>query len=208
MPPQIAKLPVDKHGYPVPWFVAWIDGLPDFRVIGTGRIQRAVQEGRCWICGRPRNSRSLSAFVIGPMCSVNRVSAEPPSHVDCATYSALVCPFLSTPNMRRREANLPEDASEPAGVMLKRNPGVTLVWITRSWRIEHVGRGLLWFVGHPLDVLAFAEGRPATREEVTASIESGLPALREIAEAEGLDAVEALNRQVSQASELLAGYLS
>ena len=33
------------------------------------------------------------AFVIGPMCAVNRVIApEPPSHRDCGTFSARVLP--------------------------------------------------------------------------------------------------------------------
>ena len=31
MPSRIAALPVDERGYPVPWFVAWIDGKPEFR---------------------------------------------------------------------------------------------------------------------------------------------------------------------------------
>jgi len=31
-------LPIDPdRGYPVPWFVAWVNGKPDFRVIGVGK---------------------------------------------------------------------------------------------------------------------------------------------------------------------------
>jgi hypothetical protein len=31
MPESVGRLPVDHRGYPVPWFVAWIDGKPEFR---------------------------------------------------------------------------------------------------------------------------------------------------------------------------------
>jgi hypothetical protein len=42
MPGRIALLPTDKHHRPVPWFVAFIDGVPDFRVIRPGGIQIAL----------------------------------------------------------------------------------------------------------------------------------------------------------------------
>lgn len=71
MPPRIARLPVNDAGYPVPWFVAWIDGKPDFRVIGPAKLPKAVKEGRCWICGDKITGPTV-AFVIGPMCAVNR----------------------------------------------------------------------------------------------------------------------------------------
>ena len=176
-PPRIAKLPVNKAGYPTPWFVAWVDGVPDFRVVGPGKLDDAIEYQLCWLCGQHRGANA--AFVIGPMCSVNRISAEPPSHRDCAIYAATACPFLTTPGMRRRDNNLPEDASEPDGEMIRRNPGVALVWITRTWRTLHHYR--LFDVGEPTETLWYAEGRPATRAEVLASIESGLPILQDSA---------------------------
>ena len=101
MPSRIARLPTDR-GFPVPWFVAWIDGKPDFRVIAPGRVAEAVNKGKCWVCGG--TLFGTRAYVVGPMCAVNRTSAEPPSHRDCARYSAKACPFLSRPTMRRRDA--------------------------------------------------------------------------------------------------------
>jgi hypothetical protein len=32
IPTRMARLPLDKHHRPVPWFVAFIDGQPDHRV--------------------------------------------------------------------------------------------------------------------------------------------------------------------------------
>jgi hypothetical protein len=201
MPAAVAALPRDKHGRPVPWFVAWIDGAPDFRVIRPRGIADAYHLQLCWVCGERRDHRA--AFVIGPMCAVNRVSAEPPSHLECATFSALTCPFLTTPNMRRRDRGKPANTVDPAGVMLTRNPGAALVWLTRTWRRVAVPNGHLFDVGEPLDVWWFAQGRPATRGEVLASIESGLPVLQGTARAEGKQAVAALDRMHRRALRLV-----
>ena len=200
LPDRMKALDVDRRGYPVPWFVAWIDGEPDFRVIGPGKIEMAHSLERCWVCGQPRGR--FMAFVIGPMCSINRVSAEPPSHRDCAIYSAIHCPFLTVPKMHRRENRLPEATVNPAGEMIRRNPGVTMVWITRSYRVEAEGEGVLFRIGDPVEVLWYAEGRPATRHEVAESVRTGLPILGEMAEAEGPKAVAALESMRVSAERL------
>lgn len=178
IPQRMAGLPKDKHGRPVPWFVAFIDGSPDHRIIAPGKPQQAADDQLCWLCGKRLGS--YVTFVIGPMCAVNRISAEPPSHLECATYAAAVCPFLTTPRMIRRENGKPADIVDPAGIMIKRNPGVALVWTTRkwSWRWQPDGSGYLAHLGAPVDTQWFAEGREATRAEILASIDSGLELLR------------------------------
>ena len=206
MPGRIDRLPRDHVGRPVPWFVAWIDGKPDFRVIRPGGIQVALRDKMCWTCGIPFLRQEDRAFVIGPMCAVNRVSAEPASHLDCAVFAATHCPFLATPQMVRRERHMPREAKRPAGEMIRRNPGVALVWVTgyKSWSTFSDGNGgTLVNVGEPKRVLWFARGREATRAEVMASIDSGLPILSEMAEAEGPDAVAELERMHQRALELV-----
>ncbi len=205
-PGRIARLPHNKAGYPVPWFVGWIDGKPDFRVIRPRGIQVALRDKLCWTCGVPFLRQEDRAFVIGPMCAVNRVSAEPASHLDCAVFAATHCPFLGTPQMVRRERHMPEGAARPAGEMIRRNPGVALVWVTgyKSWGTFSDGNGgTLVNVGEPKRVLWFARGREATRAEVMASIDSGLPILRDMAEAEGADAVAELERMHERAVRLV-----
>lgn len=202
MPRRLALLPQDKAGHPVPWFVAWIGGKPDFRVIKPGAIREAMRCSLCWVCGHGFSGGEDRAFTIGPMCAVNLVSAEPPSHLECATWSARNCPFLATPNMVRRDRHMPEGAENPAGIMIRRNPGVALVWVTgyRSWKPRDLGgAALLFYIGEPKRALWFAEGREATRAEVLASIGSGLPLLREMAEEDGPDAVAELERMHSAA---------
>lgn len=181
LPATMKKLPVDKDGHPVPFFVALVNGEYDFRIMDFQKIRRCLLEELCWVCREPM-VEARGTFVIGPMCAVNRVSAEPPSHNKCAIYSATHCPFLITPRRKRRTKDLPEHDS-PGGIMIERNPGVTLVWTSRHWRPfrEPAGRGVLFDIGEPLAVHWYHEGRPATRPEVLYAIESGLPILRETA---------------------------
>jgi hypothetical protein len=210
-PGRIAQLPRDKHHRPVPWFVAWVNGAYDFRVIRAGAIREAQLLRLCWVCGVTFQRQEDRAFVIGPMCAVNRVSAEPPSHRDCAVYSATNCPFLATPGMVRRERHMPEGAANPAGTMIRRNPGVALVWVTgyRAWKpFQDDGGGTLFNIGEPKEALWFAHGRPARRAEVLASINSGLPILREMAEADGAEAVAELGRMHERALAHVPGAAS
>lgn len=186
LPSRLKLLPVDDRGYPVPWFVAWQNGKPEFRAMDGKKFVRAVRERRCWVCGQTLGR--YVAFVAGPMCGINRTSAEPPAHLECAEWSARNCPFLSRPHMVRREDELINNdtlAARGAGIPLARNPGVAMVWVTRSYRVfqDPAGKPLL-AMGSPEHVIWYAQGRLATRAEVLASVESGFPALYEVARQE------------------------
>jgi hypothetical protein len=197
LPDRIKALPVDERGYPVPWFVVWIDGRPEFRAADADKKPLAIRNSLCWVCGQSLGRHQT--FVLGPMCTVNRVSAEPPCHLDCAEFSARACPFLSKPQMVRRENNLPENTSCD-GEMIRRNPGVVALWTTRDYRLVSDGKGgTLFQVSDPSSVSWWACGRQATAEEVSASVESGLPLLRQMAQAEGEDAVRQLGRMLQAA---------
>jgi hypothetical protein len=207
LPPQIRKLPRDARGYPVPWFVAWKDGEPVFPAMDSFKLARAINDGLCWVCGQ--HLGRLSAFVVGPMCIVNRTSAEPPSHLICARWSARNCPFLTKPRMGRVPVEkYGGDRSAVAGIMLERNPGVTCVWIVKGrGRAERDGMGgVLMNIGEPHQTPEwYCEGRPATQTEVLESIETGLPFLVELAAAdedpEG--AARELQRRLGEAMELM-----
>lgn len=182
LPARIAALPIDERGYPVPWFVAWIDGAPDFRIIGPGKLSAAHSRKLCWICGQPLGRNF--AFVAGPMCGVNRVSAEPPNHADCATFAAIACPFLVRPMAKRREINM-ADTIRPDG-MIDRNPGVAMVWHARDYERFRAGDSVLIRMGHATSVDWYCQGRRATKAEIMASIESGMPLLAAQAEKQGI----------------------
>ncbi len=196
LPQHMRHLPIDHRGYPVPYFVAWVDGKPDHRIIDGNKLPLAIKTGRCWMCGQ-KQFGALRYFCIGPMCSITRAISEPPSHLDCLRYAVRACPFLTRPRAIRRGAHLPQHIHEPAGEGLRRNPGAVCIWGTQQWRPWHPpGGGILFELGDPEMTEWYAEGRPATRAEVDASIDSGLPLLRESAQQQGLDAVAELERRV------------
>jgi len=202
MPPRIAALDRDHHDRPIPWFVHRDDaGVPDFRVARRDALADAILQDRCWVCGGRRGR--YGSFVIGPMCAVNRISAEPPSHADCAVYSARACPFLSTPSMGRRETGLPEDRMAPAGTACLRNPGVALVWTSKTWEPFKVDTGVLFDIGDPDTTRWFAHGRYATRGEVVASLDSGMPLLLADVEGQGQRAVDYIMGQRERVTGLL-----
>src|SRR5262245_33040537 len=183
LPLRMTALPIDESGYPVPAFVENLpDGSRDFRFMSQKHWVRCVNQRMCWVCGMKLGA--YLAFVIGPMCAVNRNTSEPPCHKECAEWSARFCPFLSRPQLHRREDELTRaTAGNAAGCPILRNPGVALVWVTRNYKIwrddEHKP---LIRVDDPIEVSWWAQGRPATREEVEESIRTGYPILRKEAE--------------------------
>jgi len=182
LPSRMQKLPVDERGFPVPWFVDWIDGKPEFRAMSPEKWVRAIRFKLCWVCGDSLGR--YMTFVAGPMCGINRTSSEPPSHLECAHWSARNCPFLSNPEaIRRVDETLGADMSNCPGFALTRNPGVTMLWTCKDYSLFDDGRGKkLLHMGEPTKVEWYACGRAATREEVTKSIESGLPSLVSLAQ--------------------------
>jgi hypothetical protein len=206
MPDRIAALPVDpERGLPVPFFVAQVDGKPDFRIAEADKVARCRQEYLCWICGQ-KLGRYMT-FVIGPMCAVNRISAEPPMHRDCAEYSVKVCPFLLNPKQKRNPKPIggqsKAELAPMPGIGIERNPGVMLEWVTVSYALVPDGRGnFLFGIGKPTFIHWWAQGREATRAEVMASFESGIPLLRALAQEQGPDALAQLERQIISAVKL------
>lgn len=214
LPLQMKRLHVDKRGFPVPYFVQWLDngkpvrdgeGEPDFRIVNTVKLVQCMKRSLCWICGGPMGVNRV--FVIGPMCAVNRVTSEPPSHRSCAEYAARACPFLTKPRMRRNEKDMPPNHEPPGGVMIARNPGVTLLWVTRSYKPFQADNGVLFRIGPAEATEWYAEGRAATRAEILESIATGLPALEAACDEELPSERERarwlLKGQVAAAMELL-----
>lgn len=203
-PPEPMRHLGVSRGYPVPWFVPWINGEPEFRAAASPKRVQAVMQNLCWVCGTPLQPPPKEfrvvvgfaqpvTFVIGPMGAINRTTAEPPCHHECALYSIRNCPFLSKPQMVRRENDLPEHSAP--GVMIERNPSVSLLWSTRGYVIFGDGSGG-WLIRlrTPSQTEWFYRRQPATRAQVEESVRSGFPLLLKMAQEEGPEAVAELNR--------------
>jgi len=220
VPVRMSKMPRDRRGFTVPFFVSWLDangnlvdapnGTPDFRVIDTRRFAECVNFAKCWLCGEKLGR--YKAYVVGPMCAVNRTTSEPPCHRECAVYALQVCPFLAQPKMRRNEKNMPDGYIAPAGEGLKRNPGMGVLWLQDCFakrydveanRLQNINGGYLFQLQDPVEVQWWKDGRPATREEAEEALKHGAPAIREIAVAEGHGAIEAFDRMYDKARRYL-----
>lgn len=201
LPARLARRPVSERGFPVPWFVSFIGGKWDFVNLDPRKIVEAYRRKICWLCGEPLGQ--YFAFVIGPMCSINRVSSEPPSHRECAEYAVRACPFLARPNAKRNEAASMGKLETVPGIAIEHNPGANLIWITKSFKPINAGDGALFEIGEPLEVSWWAEGRTATRAEVDAAIAKGLPYLRKAAATEGPEGINELNQFIKRAEKLL-----
>lgn len=203
VPFRLASLPKSR-GFIVPWFVAWIDGAPEFRILDKGKMMYAIRSKVCWICGQQMAERHNPPFVVGPMCTVNRISAEPPSHVECARYAVQVCPFIARPHMKRRELE-PELEAEAKGhpAALPHNPTVAALFFARGYTVMRDRDGVLFQMGTPAGVEWYKLGAPATRKEVEEAFEIGLPLLREAAKEEGFAAQKDLERRIVTARDYL-----
>lgn len=202
MPSRIAKLPVSEKGFPIPWFAATIDGKRDFRVVDPIQMRDAIRHKKCWVCGEQLGQHM--SFVIGPMCGVTRVISDPPSHLECATFSAINCPFLSRP-LAKRNTEWLDEMKPAAGFGLKRNPGAVGVWTTKKYMPfnAHAGnKGLLFDIGEPESLAWFANGRTATDDEIYTSVATGLPSLVELAMRQGNEALRHLKSQLLRFEKL------
>ena len=194
LPDSMAALPHDSRGFPVPKFVAWIDGEPDFRVIKSGWIGKCIRENLCWLCGCKMGQRKW--FVIGPMCAITRVTSEPPCHRLCAEFAVKNCPFLTKPLAKRNERGM-EGMVPPAGKPIFRNPGVSCVWESERYRLFDDGEGRqLIDVGDPRGATFWREGRKASQEEVLESVRTGMRYLQAEATEKGPMAMVELVRMV------------
>jgi hypothetical protein len=108
------------------------------------------------------------------------------------------CPFITRPRAQRNDKDLPFDKHALPG-FIERNPGVSAVWVTRYCSPVPVHGGILFEIGTPTSVSWWREGRFATRAEILASIDAGLPELRRVSEAEGPEAVAALPPKIETA---------
>src|SRR5882724_12231484 len=157
LPSRMRTLSVDARGYPVPYFVAWLDasgaptkrgeGTPDFRVVNPETVVKCHTDRLCWVCGQPLGA--YKAFVIGPINALGRMSSEPPSHDGCADFSARACPFLIHPKERRRDNRMPEVWHKPPGDVIPCNPRLAVVWTVKRYKLVMASGRAVFDIGTP-----------------------------------------------------------
>jgi hypothetical protein len=172
IPPHMQELPLDKRGYPVPYFVQWVNGVPDFRVSNMRRIYECTNKKLCMICGKALNKDEGCVFAVGPLSTLTQTNDEPPMHRACAEFSAQVCPWMLHPGMKRIPKPLPDGTMsagqlEAVGAINGGAPKVWALYDTDSYIAEaQENRTILYFMGEPREIHWWKAGRRATREEV------------------------------------------
>ena len=104
LPPRLQSLEKDSRGYVIP-FVILRDpnnGRPYFQVNDENKINQAIREDRCAICGDKMGHDKW--LVGGPMSAFHPHGAyiDTPTHQDCLHYAMKVCPYLAVPNYKKR----------------------------------------------------------------------------------------------------------
>lgn len=205
VPRRLASMPRDRRGFVVPFFVDWVNGEPVFPALDPNKWKRCVAQRLCWLCGQPLGRNLI--FVIGPMCGINRVTFEPPSHADCADYALKVCPFIVNPAMRR--VPMAKVAPElgpmvpPPGQHSDDNPGTMIFWATRTYALIRTDTGPLISIGDPFEHAWWTRGRIARPEEAADAFRVGAERLLRAAATEGDEAVADLEKLVNAALRLL-----
>ncbi|MGZ5963123.1 MAG: hypothetical protein ACXWKY_06055 [Caulobacteraceae bacterium] len=189
------NLPMDRRGFPIPWFVAVVGGEPEFRLSDPRKIVEGWRRELCWVCGG--RLPVFRAWVMGPASVIEGASPEPPCHLDCGRFSAMACPFLSNPEARRNQRQLPRNFSS-GSEMITANSAATALWVTKGRGADPIEtrQGLLFKLREPDRIEWYARGGRAPGREVRSAFAAIAPRLRASAEREGQTAIRDFERRL------------
>jgi hypothetical protein len=107
---HLVDLPRDNRGYPVPAEAPWVDGVPQLADMDWPVVLIMAAHRACPVCGYlvPADEPSWRIFdqeSRDDMATTLRARGvvlwnQPPGHLSCMLYSALVCPFWRTEGAR------------------------------------------------------------------------------------------------------------
>lgn len=125
IPSFLKHLKINDKGYPIPFFVAYVDGKPDFRLLDPKKQHYCIHQKLCAICGKKLFKDSYY-FISGPIGYTNGVSTDPAMHRECAEYSINVCPHLHFEKSERRDKGI-EHLKNEQDCMLEQKPPMILL---------------------------------------------------------------------------------
>lgn len=160
IPKELSHLKIDSRGYPVPYFVSWIDGKPEFRYLDPERLYMIFDRKVCHICGTKLPSDYVY-FISGPMGLQNRISSDAGMHRVCAEFSLKACPHLYLQKAERRENDElgKEIASQPS-VLIKEKPPVVILVKASKWKqAKHDGQIFLKYTPHSWEIFHYVNGK-------------------------------------------------
>lgn len=126
IPAFLSHLKVNGAGYPIPYFVAYNNGVPDFRLLDARKQLLCIEHKTCSICGK-KLFKGAYYFIGGPMGYTNKISTDPPMHRQCAEYSLNTCPHLHLQKAHRRENGVEDLIAQQGQVMMDKPPMLLLI---------------------------------------------------------------------------------
>ena len=106
IPDLMQRLPLDERGLPVP-YVVFIDaqGRPRFQLNDSLKIETALHQQRCGICGQPMMAQQ-QWLVGGPASAFHPRGAYlgTPTHYECLHYALQMCPHLTGGRVKHLDA--------------------------------------------------------------------------------------------------------
>lgn len=140
IPKELAHLKIDSRGYPIPYFVSYINGKPEFRFLDGARLDMILERKVCHICGK-KLPTDFFYFIAGPFGLLNKISTDAPMHRLCAEFSIFACPHLYRQKAERRdndplaqslvEERAKHDPGKPDTLFLVKADKIKITWIDR-----------------------------------------------------------------------------
>lgn len=143
IPDRMKHLRIDERGYPIPYFVPFVDGKPDFRYQDAKKQKTAMDRKLCGVCGGRLLAKQFW-FISGPIGLHNKTHSDAPMHEECARFSMHVCPHLQYLKSERRS-----DETMASFEQLRNKP--LELFLVRADKVGyHAGTNYIWF--RPVDV--------------------------------------------------------
>jgi hypothetical protein len=106
IPERMRHLPLDDRGYPIPYFVPIVNGVPDFRFQDIKKKEACRKYMKCSVCGGRLLTKSFW-FIQGPLGLQNSIGSDEAMHEECARFSIQNCPHLLYQKSERRSSEVP-----------------------------------------------------------------------------------------------------
>jgi len=106
IPERMKHLPLDDRGYPIPYFVPIVNGLPDFRFQDARKKEACRKFMKCSVCGGRLLDKDFW-FIQGPNGLQNSIGSDEAMHEECAKFSIAHCPHLLYEKSDRRTSDVP-----------------------------------------------------------------------------------------------------
>jgi hypothetical protein len=158
IPKELAHLKIDERGYVIPFFVAFVDNKPDFRLLSTTKQDLCIDKKLCAICGKKLLDK-IYFFLSGPHGLNNRISSDPAMHKVCAEYSLVACPHMYLQKAQRRDVDIEKSVLSETLLTLDKPTELFLIRADKYWKDTMHGQTLIRYRFVSAEVYNYIDGK-------------------------------------------------